>query len=90
MYTENMKVCFEKIPVQLPKQQIIRVKCLSLLHDIGGEWYMKKINQKLPPLKKRKISKKEKEKEDEIKINLRMENQSWDDFKFQIHWNKPE
>ena len=28
--------------------------------------------------------------EDEIKIYLQMENQSWIDWKFQIHCNKPE
>ena len=27
------------------------------------------------------------EKEDEIKRNLQMENQSWNDWKFQIYWN---
>ena len=31
----------EKIPVQIPKPQILKEKRKSLLHDIGGEWYMK-------------------------------------------------
>ena len=30
------------------------------------------------------------EKEDERKRNLQMSNKSWNDWKFQIHWNKVE
>ena len=51
---------------------------------------MNKLNVKLPPRKKRKLSKKSQEKEDEIKRNLKMENQNWNHWKFQIHWNKLE
>ena len=60
MYIETMKGLFEKIPAQLPKPQILREKRQSLLHDIGGEWYMKKINEKLSPLKKKKAKNKNK------------------------------
>ena len=42
----------------------------SLLHDIGDGWYMNKLSEKLPPLKKRKSSKKSQEKEDKIKRKL--------------------
>ena len=42
MYIENMKALFGKIPVQIPKPQILKEKHRSLSHDIGGEWYMKK------------------------------------------------
>ena len=63
MYNETMKVLFEKIPVGLLKPLILRGKLKSLLHDIVDEWYMKKINDKLPPLNKQKLSKKSKEKE---------------------------
>ena len=45
-----------------------------------------KMNEKLPPLKKRKLTKKSQEKKYAIKINL----QSWNDWKFKIHWNKLE
>ena len=48
------------------------------------------INEKIPPLKKRKLSKKSQEKEDKIKRNLQMENQSWNACRFQIHWNELE
>ena len=49
---------------------------------------MKKLVQKVPPLKKRKLSKKAQKDEDEINRKLHEANQSWDDWKFQIHWNK--
>ena len=40
---------------------------------------MKRMNENLPPLKKRKLSKKEQEKEVDVKRNLQMANQSWND-----------
>ena len=42
MYIETMIYVFKKIPVQLPKPLIIKGKCQFLLHDIGGDSYMKK------------------------------------------------
>ena len=51
---------------------------------------MKKLGQKLPPLKKRKLSKKSQKEEDKIKRRLTEANQEWCDWKFQIHWNKLE
>ena len=59
--------CYEnnlKIPVELPKPSSPKEKHQSLLHAIGGGWYTKKIIQKLPPLKKRRLRKKAQEKED--------------------------
>ena len=61
-----------KIQVELPKPHIIKETLQSLLYDIGGEYYTKKINEKLPPLKKLKMSKIAQDKEDEIKIHLQM------------------
>ena len=49
---------------------------------------MNKLNENLPLLKKLKLIKKAHKKEDEIKRNLQMENKNWNDWKFQIHWNK--
>ena len=51
---------------------------------------MEKLGQKLPPLKKRKLSKKSQKEEDKIKRRLTEANQEWCDWKFQIHWNKIE
>ena len=60
MYVFTMKILFLKTPVELPKQTSPKEKIQSLLHDIWGSWYMKKLGQNLPPLKKRKLRKKTK------------------------------
>ena len=57
MYSEAMQKSFKKIPVQIPKPLIHKEKRQSLLNTFGGNWYMKTINEKLPPLKKRKLKK---------------------------------
>ena len=53
---------------------LVQRKHQSLSHAIAGVWYMKKIIQNLPPLKKRKIRKKAQENEDKIKRNLYEDN----------------
>ena len=80
-----MEELFHKIPVKLPNKHSPKEKLKSLLHDIGGGWYVDKLGQKLPPLNKRKLSKKRQEEEDKIKRKLTEENQEWRDWKFQIH-----
>ena len=51
---------------------------------------MNKLSVNLPPLNKSKLSKKSQEKQDEIKIKLQTANHNWNDWRFQIHWNKIE
>ena len=51
---------------------------------------MNTLNAKLPPLKKRKPSKKIQGKKNEIKINMQTTNQNCNEWKFQIHRNKLE
>ena len=51
---------------------------------------MNNLIQKLPHLKKRKLIKISQEKEDGIKIKLQTDNQNWNDWIIQIHWNKLE
>ena len=51
---------------------------------------MNKLGQKLPPLKKRRFSKKPQKEEDEMKRKLHEANQVWNDWKFQMHSNKLE
>ena len=67
-------ICYEKIvseiPCELPKPHSPIEKHQSLLHAIGGDFYVKKIGQKIPPLKKRRLSKKAQAKEDKIKRKL--------------------
>ena len=53
--------CYEnnlKIPVELPKPSSPKEKHQSLLHAIGGGWYVKKLGQNIPPLKKKIINQK--------------------------------
>ena len=47
----------------------------------------KKISKTLPPLLKKKLSKKAQYKDNKIKSNLQAANQNWNGWKFQIHWN---
>ena len=58
---------FQKTPVELPKPPSTKRKHQSLLHYIGAGWYMNKLSENLPPLKKSEIIKKAQEMEDEIK-----------------------
>ena len=55
MYIFAMKK-IQKIPVELPKPYSPKEKHQSLLHTIVGGCYMKKLSQKLPPLKKMGLS----------------------------------
>ena len=57
MYGFIMKKLMQKIPVELPKQPSPKEKRKSLLHAIGGGWYVNTLCQKLPPLKKSKLIK---------------------------------
>ena len=52
--------------------------------------YVETLCQKLPPLKKSKLSKKSQKGEDKIKRRLTEANKEWNDWKFQVHWNKIE
>ena len=52
-----MEKLFHKIPVKLPNKTSPKEIRRSLLHAIGGGWYLEKLGQKLPPLKKSKLSK---------------------------------
>ena len=90
MYIFDMKQLFMKIPVELPKPSSPKEKHQSLLHAIGGSWYMNKLIQKLQQLKKMRLGKKAQENDDEIKIKLHKANPAWNYWKFQIHWNKLE
>ena len=48
---------FKKIPVKIPNKPSPKEKRKSLLHAIGSGWYVEKLGQKLPPLKKIKLRK---------------------------------
>ena len=76
MYFETMINMFQKIPFELPKPLSNKERRQSLLHAVGGDWWLKKINEKIPPLKKRRLGRKLQEKEGEIRINVQMENKN--------------
>ena len=75
MYVFNKRYLFQKIPVELPNQPSPNEKRKSLLLAIGGGQFVKKLGQKLPPLKKSKLSKKSQKEEDRIKRILTESNQ---------------
>ena len=51
---------------------------------------MDKYKSKTNPMKNPKLSKVYKKKEDDIKQNLKKSHQHWNDWKFQVHWDKLE
>ena len=55
MYFFPMKNMFHKTPFEIPKPPSPKEKHQSLLHSIGGGWY---ISENIPPPNKRKLSKK--------------------------------
>ena len=76
-----MNKLIQRIPVEVNKQPTPREERRSLLHAIGGGWYVNKLGQKLPPLKKRRLSKKSQKEKDEIKRKLIKANQYLNDWK---------
>ena len=48
---------FQKIPVELPKALSHKGNLQWLLHAILGDWYINKLNEKLPLLNKQDIRK---------------------------------
>ena len=58
-----------------------------MITDIGDGWYLEKCEKGLPPLKRKKLSKKSQERDDFIKNKLFQSNRWWNDWKFQLHWN---
>ena len=57
MYLGTMKNMLQKILAELTKTLSHKEKRQPLLHTIVCDWYMKKLNEKLPPLKKSKLKK---------------------------------
>ena len=78
---------FKTIPQNVGKPLTIREKNQKLITDIGGGQYLGKCEKGLPPLKITKLSKKALKRDDLIKNKLFVSNISWNDCKFQLHWN---
>ena len=69
-YSIAMKEMFKQIPQIFEKALTSREKNQKLMTDIGGGWYLKKIERGLPPLKRTKLSKKAQERHDLIQKTL--------------------
>ena len=52
-----MEKLFRKTSVKLPNKSSTKEKRRYLFHAIGGSWYVEKLGQKLPPVKKSKVRK---------------------------------
>ena len=89
-YINAIQGMFKQIPQTMIKSLTPKKKVQKLMTDIGGGWYIEKSAKGLPPLKISKLSKKEQEKQDEIQKKLYEANKWWNDWKFQLHWNKLE
>ena len=51
------KNCLEKLQLNFLINPVQRKKRRYLFHAIGGSWYVEKLGQKLPPVKKSKVRK---------------------------------
>ena len=58
--------------------------------DIGGGWYLAKNARGIQLLKRTKLSKKAQEGQDYIQKKLYEYNRWWNDWKFQLNWNRLE
>ena len=65
-YRLAMNEMVKTIPQNVEKPLTSIEKNKKLITDIGGGWYLKKIEKGLPPLKRTKLSKKSKEMDDLI------------------------
>ena len=72
------------------KSHKLQEKNQNLITDIGGGRYLEYFEKGLPPLKRKKLSKKAQERDDLIKNKLFQSNRWWNDWNFQLHWIMPE
>ena len=75
------------------------MKSKPLSHDrktpetIDRNWWWLvygRITKGIPPLRGQKISTKSQEEDDKIKRKVHTADMNWNDWKFQLHWNKLE
>ena len=60
------------------------------MKTVGGAWFLYKMRLKNSPTKRKSLIKKEKEEEEDTKKILWVANNSLNDWKFQLNWNKLE
>ena len=85
-----MKEMFKQIPQNVEKPLTSREKKSKI--DDRYWWWMvfEKCERGLPPLKRKKLSKKTQERHDFILKKLYQYNRWWSDWRFQLHWNNIE
>ena len=54
--------------------------------DIGGYCFINTMRNPKPPMKNKRLGKKQKEQKDKLKGELKVACDHWKDWKFQIHW----
>ena len=71
-----------------PTLEYFKRKRQTLLTDIGGGYYLNKMNNPKLPKKNTRLSEKEQEEEEKLKRELKVVCDHWKYWKFQIHWGK--
>ena len=69
-YIIAMEEMFKQIPQTVESALTAKETKKKLMTDIGGGWYLKKCEKGLPPLKRKKLSKKAQGRHDLIKKNF--------------------
>ena len=89
-YSNAMEEMFKQIPQNVGKALTSSEKKTKT--DVRYWWWMvfEKCARGLPPLKITKLSKKEQERHAYIQEKLYESNRWWNDWRFQLHWNKLE
>ena len=90
MYGEKMSDFSKKIPVTTPesKPDECKQKRKMLLEYIGEKLYINQLNSKPSHIKSPRLIKESTKKEEDIKKNLKKDDNSCNDRKLKIHWNK--
>ena len=89
-YSNDLEEMFKQITQNVERSLTSKGKKGKMMTDIGGGWYLEKCKKGLPPLKRTKLGKKAQKRQDRIKKEFFVSNMWWNDWKFQLHWNKLE
>ena len=87
-YQEKTKEIFKQTTTEIPTPNIedFKRKLLTLLNDIGGDWFINTMYNPKLTTNKTKLSKKQQEEEDKIKGELKAVCDHWKYWIFNIHW----
>ena len=86
-----MSELFKTTPKSFPpKELMIIIIFRKTTKTVSEEWFMDKINAKLPPTNRRILIKREKSKEEKTRKNIMKTINYWNDWNSQLHWNKLE